>query len=57
METQDFEPNNLIMALAGGGHALAWLERFQGGDQLANADAAAAVMNTNLATTGRDRAD
>jgi Amt family ammonium transporter len=47
----DFEPNNLIMALAGAG--LLWLgwNGFNGGDPyFANADAAAAVLNTNIAT-------
>jgi Amt family ammonium transporter len=46
-----FEPNNLIMALAGAG--LLWLgwNGFNGGDPyFANADAAAAVLNTNIAT-------
>jgi Amt family ammonium transporter len=47
----DFEPNNLIMALAGAG--LLWLgwNGFNGGDPyFANADAGAAVLNTNIAT-------
>jgi Amt family ammonium transporter len=50
-DRKDFEPNNLIMALAGAG--LLWLgwNGFNGGDPyFANADAAAAVLNTNLAT-------
>jgi Amt family ammonium transporter len=44
-------PSNLLMAIAGGG--LLWLgwNGFNGGDPyFANADAAAAVLNTNLAT-------
>ncbi len=44
-------PSNLIMAIAGGG--LLWLgwNGFNGGDPyFANADAAAAVLNTNLCT-------
>jgi len=47
----DFEPNNLIMAFAGAG--ILWLgwNGFNGGDPyFANADAAAAVLNTNIAT-------
>jgi ammonium transporter, Amt family len=50
-DRKDFEPNNLIMALAGAG--LLWLgwNGFNGGDPyFANADAAAAVLNTNIAT-------
>ncbi len=50
-DQQDFEPNNLIMALAGAG--ILWLgwNGFNGGDPyFANADAAAAVLNTNIAT-------
>ncbi|MBV8150264.1 MAG: ammonium transporter [Candidatus Eremiobacteraeota bacterium] len=50
-DRHDFEPNNLIMALAGAG--LLWLgwNGFNGGDPyFANADAGAAVLNTNLAT-------
>jgi Amt family ammonium transporter len=50
-DRKDFEPNNLIMALAGAG--LLWLgwNGFNGGDPyFANADASAAVLNTNLAT-------
>jgi len=50
-DRRDFEPNNLIMALAGAG--LLWLgwNGFNGGDPyFANADAAAAVLNTNIAT-------
>jgi Amt family ammonium transporter len=46
-----FDPNNLIVALAGAG--LLWLgwNGFNGGDPyFANADAAAAVLNTNIAT-------
>src|SRR5260370_14500276 len=44
-------PSNLLMAIAGGG--LLWLgwNGFNGGDPyFANADAAAAVLNTNVAT-------
>src|SRR5205807_3535200 len=44
-------PSNLLMAIAGGG--LLWLgwNGFNGGDPyFANADAAAAVLNTNLCT-------
>ncbi len=47
----DFEPNNLIMAFAGAG--ILWLgwNGFNGGDPyFANADAGAAVLNTNIAT-------
>jgi Amt family ammonium transporter len=50
-DRKDFEPNNLIMALAGAG--LLWLgwNGFNGGDPyFSNADAAAAVLNTNIAT-------
>ena len=50
-DRKDFEPNNLIMALAGAG--ILWLgwNGFNGGDPyFANADAAAAVLNTNIAT-------
>jgi len=50
-DRKDFEPNNLIMALAGAG--LLWLgwNGFNGGDPyFANADAGAAVLNTNIAT-------
>ena len=50
-DRRDFEPNNLIMALAGAG--ILWLgwNGFNGGDPyFANADAAAAVLNTNLCT-------
>jgi ammonium transporter, Amt family len=50
-DQRDFEPNNLIMAFAGAG--LLWLgwNGFNGGDPyFANADAGAAVLNTNLAT-------
>ena len=46
-----FDPNNLIIALAGAG--LLWLgwNGFNGGDPyFANADAGAAVLSTNLAT-------
>ena len=46
-----FDPNNLIIALAGAG--LLWLgwNGFNGGDPyFANADAGAAVLNTNIAT-------
>ena len=50
-DRKDFEPNNLIIALAGAG--LLWLgwNGFNGGDPFtANHDAAAAVLNTNIAT-------
>jgi Amt family ammonium transporter len=50
-DRQDFEPNNLIMAFAGAG--ILWLgwNGFNGGDPyFANGDAAAAVLNTNIAT-------
>ena len=50
-DREDFEPNNLIMALAGAG--MLWLgwNGFNGGDPyFANADAGAAVLNTNIAT-------
>ena len=50
-DRHEFEPNNLIMALAGAG--ILWLgwNGFNGGDPyFANADAAAAVLNTNVTT-------
>jgi Amt family ammonium transporter len=50
-DRKDFEPNNLIIALAGAG--ILWLgwNGFNGGDPyFANHDAAAAVLNTNIAT-------
>lgn len=50
-DRKDFSPNNLIMALAGAG--ILWLgwNGFNGGDPyFANADAAVAVLNTNIAT-------
>jgi ammonium transporter, Amt family len=50
-DRREFDPNNLITALAGAG--LLWLgwNGFNGGDPyFANADAAAAVLNTNIAT-------
>jgi Amt family ammonium transporter len=50
-DREDFEPNNLIMAFAGAG--ILWLgwNGFNGGDPFyANSDAAAAVLNTNIAT-------
>jgi Amt family ammonium transporter len=50
-DRKDFEPNNLIMAFAGAG--ILWLgwNGFNGGDPyFANTDAAAAVLNTNIAT-------
>jgi Amt family ammonium transporter len=50
-DRKDFEPNNLIMAFAGAG--ILWLgwNGFNGGDPyFANADAGAAVLNTNIAT-------
>jgi Amt family ammonium transporter len=50
-DRKHFNPNNLLMALAGAG--ILWLgwNGFNGGDPyFANADAAAAVLNTNLAT-------
>ncbi|MGH8859898.1 MAG: ammonium transporter, partial [Jatrophihabitantaceae bacterium] len=50
-DRQSFKPNNLMMALAGGG--LLWLgwSGFNGGDPyFANADAAAAVLNTHICT-------
>jgi Amt family ammonium transporter len=50
-DRRSFDPNNLITALAGAG--LLWLgwNGFNGGDPyFANADAAAAVLNTNIAT-------
>jgi Amt family ammonium transporter len=51
-DRKDFEPNNLIVALAGAG--MLWLgwNGFNGGAPLfANHDAAAAVLNTNIATS------
>jgi ammonium transporter, Amt family len=50
-DRKDFEPNNLIVALAGAG--ILWLgwNGFNGGDPYtANHDAAAAVLNTNITT-------
>ncbi|HVH62669.1 MAG TPA: ammonium transporter [Candidatus Dormibacteraeota bacterium] len=50
-DRQENNPSNLLMAIAGGG--LLWLgwNGFNGGDPYtANADAAAAVLNTNLST-------
>ena len=50
-DRHEFEPNNLIMALAGAG--ILWLgwNGFNGGDPyFANADAGAAVLNTNVTT-------
>lgn len=50
-DRQENKPSNLLMAIAGAG--LLWLgwNGFNGGDPyFANADAAAAVLNTNLAT-------
>ena len=50
-DRRENNPSNLLMAIAGGG--LLWLgwNGFNGGDPYtANADAAAAVLNTNLAT-------
>ncbi len=51
-DRKENNPSNLLMAIAGGG--LLWLgwNGFNGGDPYAaNADAAAAVLNTNLATS------
>lgn len=50
-DRKDFNPNNLLLALAGAG--ILWLgwNGFNGGDPyFANADAAAAVLNTNIAS-------
>lgn len=50
-DRQENNPSNLLMAIAGGG--LLWLgwNGFNGGDPyFANADAAAAVLNTNIST-------
>ena len=50
-DQRSFNPNNLIMAFAGAG--ILWLgwNGFNGGDPyFANADAGAAVLNTNIAT-------
>jgi len=53
-DRQHTSPSNLIMAVAGGG--LLWLgwSGFNGGDPyFANADAAAAILNTHLCTAPR----
>jgi Amt family ammonium transporter len=50
-DRKNFNPNNLLIALAGAG--ILWLgwNGFNGGDPyFANADAAGAILNTNLAT-------
>lgn len=50
-DRENFNPNNLMMAMAGAG--ILWLgwNGFNGGDPyFANADAASAIFNTNLAT-------
>lgn len=50
-DRENFKPNNLLMAMAGAG--ILWLgwNGFNGGDPyFANADAASAILNTNLAT-------
>ncbi len=50
-DQRDFKPNNMLLAIAGAG--ILWLgwNGFNGGDPyFAGADAAAAVLNTNLAT-------
>ena len=52
-DREDFSPNNLLLVAAGAG--ILWLgwNGFNGGDPyFANGDAAAAVLNTNLATAG-----
>jgi ammonium transporter, Amt family len=50
-DRDSFPPNNLPMALAGAGTLWLGWNGFNGGDPyLANADAAAAVLNTNIAT-------
>jgi Amt family ammonium transporter len=52
-DRESFTPNNLLLVAAGAG--ILWLgwNGFNGGDPyFANADAAAAVLNTNLATAG-----
>jgi len=50
-DQSDFEPNNLIMAFAGAGILWMGWNGFNGGDPFfAGADAAAAVLNTNIAT-------
>ncbi|MGA9776091.1 MAG: ammonium transporter [Candidatus Dormiibacterota bacterium] len=50
-DQRDFKPNNMLLAIAGAG--ILWLgwNGFNGGDPyFASSDAAAAVLNTNLAT-------
>jgi Amt family ammonium transporter len=50
-DQRSFHPNNLILALAGAGILwLGWNGFNGGGPYFANGDAAAAVLNTNLAT-------
>ncbi|KAJ1547847.1 hypothetical protein HK405_004790 [Cladochytrium tenue] len=50
-DRESFEPNNIVLALVGAGLLWTGWNGFNGGDPYsANADAGAAVLNTNIAT-------